>query len=186
MSGGSVGAGAVKYYPDIKRVFRQLEDAVEGQVQTMVNGFALSALTAPQRQQLEMVLHEQFSEVTETLPPYTDEQVKNLLKRFCMQFFHWYLGTLALKRFQSRKFHFKNFYHTFVCDFAKLVRNPLKGIPALMARETQLKNTGFSFRQSYVPQSSVLEPGSEDFYPKEFVDFTPDGAYSPYNWELFS
>lgn len=185
VSGGSVGAGAVKYYPDIKRVFRQLEDAVEGQVQTMVNGFALSALTAPQRQQLEMVLHEQFSEVTETLPPYTDQQVKNLLKRFFMQFFHWYLGTLALKRFQSRKFHFKNFYHTFVCDFAKLVRNPLKGIPALMARETQLKNTGFSFRQSYVPQSSVLEPGSEDFYPKEFVDFTPDGAYSPYNWELF-
>ena len=31
----------------------------------------------------------------------------------------------------------------FVCDFAKLVYNPLKGIPALMSRETQLQDIGF-------------------------------------------
>jgi len=31
----------------------------------------------------------------------------------------------------------------------------------------------------------VVEPPTEAFYPKEVVDFTPDGAYSPYNWELF-
>lgn len=41
------------------------------------------------------------------------------------------------------------FYHAFVCDLAKLVYNPLKGIPALMRRETQLKDTGFSFNQNY-------------------------------------
>ena len=60
---------------------------------------------------------------------------------------HWYLGNSSLLTlFQFRQFHFKNFYHPFVCDFAKLVYNPLKGIPALMSRETQLKDTGFSFR----------------------------------------
>ena len=31
----------------------------------------------------------------------------------------------------------------------------------------------------------MVEPATEEFYPKEVVDFTPDGAYSPYNWELF-
>ena len=46
---------------------------------------------------------------------------------------------------QWRQFHFKSFYHPFVCDFAKLLNDPLKGIPALMSRETQLQDSGFSF-----------------------------------------
>lgn len=103
------------------------------------------------------------------------------------------LGKLLWQLFQSpqyRRFHFKNYYHPFVCDFAKLVYNPLKGIPALMSRETQLKNTGFSFRETYQPnKEAVVElptnPKEIDAYPKEVVDFTPDGAYSSYNWELF-
>ena len=108
------------------------------------------------------------------------------MKRFFMRFFHFYLGAQALQLFQSRQFHFKNFYHPFVCDFAKLVYNPLKGIPALMSRETQLKNTGFSFRQTLpADRRGWSSPTTEEFYPKEVVDFTPDGAYSPYNWELF-
>ena len=172
-----------KYYPDIKKEFRQWEEYFSGQVQTWLDNFNLSTLTPAQRQQLEQLLHQRFPE--EVFPPYTDEQVRGLMKRFLMRFYHFYLGALALQRFQLRQFHFKNFYHPFVCDFAKLVYNPLKGIPALMSRETQLKNTGFSFKQSYVPTPWVVVPTSEDFYPKEVVDFTPDGAYSPYNWELF-
>jgi len=82
-------------------------------------------------------------------------------------------------------FHFKNFYHPFVCDFAKLVNNPLKGIPALMSRETQLMRSTFSFRAEYGPTEAVLAPLTEAFHPTEQVDFTPDGAYAPYNWELF-
>jgi hypothetical protein len=102
-----------------------------------------------------------------------------------MRYFHFYLGTQSLRRFQDRLFHFKNFYHPFVCGFAELVYNPLKGIPALMSRETQLKNSGFSFNQSYRPTPWVVEPTTENYYPKEIVDFSPEGAYSPYNWELF-
>lgn len=88
-----------------------------------------------------------------------------------------------------QEFHFKNFYHPFVCDFAKLVYNPLKGIPALMSRETQSKDTTF-FEEDYAPEVAVVKlprqyPLLPDCYPREVVDFTPDGAYSPYNWELF-
>src|SRR5439155_17191882 len=94
-------------------------------------------------------------------------------------------------QYQLQQFHFKNFYHTFVSDFTRMVYDPLKGIPALLSRETQLKNTGFRFFDAYQPTTaSVVEatadpnkPDSE-FYPAEVVDFSPDGAYSPYNWEL--
>jgi Tc toxin complex TcA C-terminal TcB-binding domain/Neuraminidase-like domain len=175
--------GSRMYYPDIKKEVRQWEDYYKGQVQTSVDNFPLSALAPAQRQQLEQLLHQRLPE--EVLPPYTDEQVKNLMKRFLMRYFHFYLGTQSLKLFQDRLFHFKNFYHPFVCDFAKLVYNPLKGIPALMSRETQLKNSGFSFNQSYRPTPWVVEPTTENYYPNEIVDFAPDGAYSPYNWELF-
>ena len=64
------------YYPDIKKEFRQWEDYYEGQVQTWLDNFDLSTLTPAQRQQLEQLLHQRFPE--EVLPPYTDEQVKNL------------------------------------------------------------------------------------------------------------
>jgi hypothetical protein len=176
-----------KYYPDIKREFRQWEDYIAGQVQNWLNGFDLTTLAPDQRKQMEQTLHQQLQE--EALPPYIDKQLKNLLKRWFMRFFRFYLGTWSLAQFQSRQFHFKNFYHPFVCDFAELVYNPLKGIPALMSRETQLKS-GFSFEHVYQPTYAVVKlppqyPLLEDCYPQEVVDFTPDGAYSPYNWELF-
>ena len=183
-----VGGNVRYYYPEIKKSFRELEDYFEGQVQTWLDSLDLSAWTTPQRQQVEQFLYQQFSE--EAPPQYTDSQVKNLMKRFFMRFFHYYLGAWSLGLFQFRHFHFKNFYHPFACDLAKLVYNPLKGIPALMRRETQLKNTGFSFEQSYQPTDAVIKlppqyPLLKDCYPEEVVDFSPDGAYSPYNWELF-
>ncbi len=171
------------YYPEIKKWFRQLEDAFEGQIQTALDAWNLSTLSASDRQQLEQFLQQQLSE--EAFPPYTDKQIKSFLKKFLMRFVHLYLGIVAGLLFQARRFHFKNFYHPFVCDFAKLVYNPLKGIPAMMSRETQLKNSGFRFLQSYQPTFWVIDPPSEKFYPQEIVDFSPDGAYSPYNWELF-
>ena len=184
---GSEG-GWREYYPEIRKEFRQWEDYFAGQVQTWLDNFDLSTLTPAQRQQLEQLLYQRFRE--EVLPPYTDEQVKTLMKRFLMRYFHFYLGAKSLQLFQTRQFHFKNFYHPFVCDFAKLVYNPLKGIPALMSRDTQLKDSGFSFDQSYKPTNAVVKLPPEyslapDCYPMEIVDFTPNGAYSSYNWELF-
>ena len=183
-----LGGSTRSYYPDIKKIFRQLEDYFEGLVQTWLDNFDLTSLTADQRQKLEQVLQQQFPEnefPDIVSPPYTDEQVKHLIKQWIMRYGHYYLGSMSFYRFNFRHFHFKNYYHPFVCDFAKMVNNPLKGIPALMSRETQLKNTGFSFLQTYRPTECVVEQATEDFYPKEEVDFSPDGAYSPYNWELF-
>ncbi len=177
------GDGIRKYYPDIKKDFRAWEDFFVNQIQSWLQDADLGALPPAARQQLEQNLYKAFPE--QAPPPYTDEQVKSLMLRFFMRFYHFGLGLLSLALFRLRQFHFKNFYHPFVCDLARLVYNPLKGIPAMMSRETQLKNTGFSFKQTYQPTPAVVEPGTEEFYPKEVFDFTPDGAYSPYNWELF-
>lgn len=182
-------SGSIRlYYPEVKKVFRQLEDYFEGLVQTWLDSLNLSSLPPAERQQLEQYLQQQFPE--DPPAPYTDEQVNSLMKRFMMRFLHYYLGAISLLLFQFRQFHFKNFYHPFVCDFAKLVYNPLQGIPALMSRPTQLKDSGFSFEQVYQPTNVVVKlpteyPSLPDCYPREVVDFTPNGAYSPYNWELF-
>jgi hypothetical protein len=185
------------YYPQIKGFFRWWESFFEGQIQTWLDSLDFSALTPQERFALEQFLYEQFpEEAPPPLPvgassPYTPEQIqqlKNLLKRYGMRFVHYYLGAVSLWFFQFRQFHFKNYYHPLVCDFAKLVYNPLKGIPTLMSRETQLKNTGFRFFNTYQPTPWVVWTPDErqnPAYPKEDVDFTPDGAYSPYNWELF-
>ncbi|MDZ8263102.1 neuraminidase-like domain-containing protein [Nostoc sp. ChiQUE01b] len=170
------------YYPEIKSFIRQWEDTFEGQIRDWLEDI-VPELSNADRTQWEQFFHQQLNE--EAMPPYSDDQFKDLATRWLMRFFHLYLSTLSLLAFQFRQFHFKNFYHPFVCDFAKLVHNPLKGIPALMSRETQLDNTGFRFKQYYQPTGWVVEPTSEEFYPQEIVDFTPDGAYSPYNWELF-
>jgi receptor-binding and translocation channel-forming TcA subunit of Tc toxin/ABC toxin-like protein/neuraminidase-like protein len=175
------------YYPEIKKNVRKLEDYFEGLLQTWLDGLTFSTLTPTERQRLGAFLRLQFPEeiFPDETPPSTDQNFKDLIKRFVMRFYHKYLGALSLSLFQLRHFHFKNFYHPFVCDFGKLVHNPLKGIPALMSRSTQLKDSGFSFRQTYQPTTWVVEPPTESLYPKEIVDFSPDGAYSSYNWELF-
>ncbi|NER50334.1 MAG: hypothetical protein F6J92_27395, partial [Symploca sp. SIO1A3] len=185
-----MNGGTRYYYPDIKAAFRYWEDLLMGEVHSWVNNFDLSTLTPSDRQQLEQTLHQLLA--VEAMPPYPDDQLKDLAKRGFMMPFQGHLGSLSFTFFRSRsrQLHFKNFYHPFVCDFAKLVHNPLKGIPALMSRVTQLKDSGFSFGQSYVPTNAVVElppqyPSLPDCYPREVVDFTPDGAYSPYNWELF-
>ena len=189
------GRGVRGYYQEMKRLFRQLEGYYEGRLQTNLNSFNIYALSVQERLEGEKNIWQAFPEerppfYTNQKSSYTDEQFIHLLKRLLMQNVYYFLGVQSLQLFQSQQFHFKNFYHPFVTDFAKLVYNPLKGIPALMSRETQLKNTGFSFDRSYYPTGAVVElppqyPLLKDCYPNEIVDFTPDGAYSPYNWELF-
>jgi len=189
------GRGVRVYYQEIEKLYRKLEDDYEGEVQTLMPSGVIYRLTPQVRLVWEQTLWQAFPEerppfYTNQQSSYTDEQFIHLLKRWFMRNVHYHLGVQSLQLFQSQQFHFKNFYHPFVRDFAKLVYNPLKGIPALMSRETQLKNTGFSFERSYYPTGKVVKlppqyPLLKDCYPNEAVDFTPDGAYSPYNWELF-
>jgi len=182
-----IGGELRSYYPDVKREFRKWDGFFEGLIRNWINTNNLPATGTAERGQWEEFLSAQLP--GELVPPFTDEQLRDLLVRFYMRYIHYFIGLLSLYLFQLRQFHFKNFYHPFVCDFAKLVYNPLQGIPGLMKRETQLRNSGFSFKQSYVPTGWVVEqpadPKEIDAYPKEVVDFSPDGAYSSYNWELF-
>lgn len=75
---------------------------------------------------------------------------------------------------------FKTFYHPLTCLFAKELY--AHGVEALMARKTQFadKHLDFESVNVYAPTDVV-----DTNYPKEIVDFEPDGAYSIYNWELF-
>jgi hypothetical protein len=180
------------YYPEVKKLFTQLEDYYAALIQKWLDSLDLLSWTADQRQQLDQLLWKAFpEEAPAPLPvasPYTPEEVvlvKAFIKRYLLRFFDRYLGTSALQLYQLRHFQFTNFYHPFMCDFEKLVNNPLKGIPALMSRETQVQDSGFSFRRTYQPTPWVVEPPTEKFYPSELVDFTLEGAYSAYNWELF-
>lgn len=181
-----------EYYPEMKREIRHLEVSFEAWLQRTMNELDLSGLSDDQLEACRQSLYQRMSDfLPETSPnPQKDRkkqerQVKELLTRYIRSIFRGYLAHESILQCQRRQFHFKNFYHPFVCDFAKLVYNPLKGIPTLMSRETQLKNTSFDFSQIYGPTEWVVQKGTEDFYPKEVVDFSPDGAYSPYNWELF-
>ena len=170
------------YYPDLKDAIRKWEDFFAWQIRTWAEGF-VPPLSAVQKTVIGTFLRLQL--VLESFPPYTDEQLIDYLVKYFMKFFQWYLGLLATFAFPGKEFHFKNFYHPFVCDFIRMVFNPNLGIPELMSRPTQLRDSGFRFKQTYQPTGAVVEFGTEEFYPEEIVDFSPDGSYSPYNWELF-
>ena len=87
---------------------------------------------------------------------------------------------------------FKNMYHPLVCPLRTILYK--QGIAELMKRETQLqKNTTFNFEGYYSPNTSIVpktyaleEAGVKTLsYPVEDLDFSSDGSYSGYNWELF-
>lgn len=189
----ALAPGMLAYYPEIKKEVSAEEDALMAPVESWVQNFDLSTLAPAVRETWELTLSGLFPDMPAPPVPfqpfYSDEQVKELILRLAARVFGDYLAVLALGAFQPRQFYFRNFYHPFVCDFAEKVYNPLLGIPALMSRETQLQDSGFSFWQDYQPTSRVLKtpmnPTDVDAYPRENVDFSPDGAYSPYNWELF-
>lgn len=86
---------------------------------------------------------------------------------------------------------FKNMYHPLVCSLRTILYK--KGVPELMKRETQMLQTQFNFKTNYnpntsvVPQSFLTKPDGTKYltYPVEDLDFSSDGSYSIYNWELF-
>ena len=90
---------------------------------------------------------------------------------------------------------FKNMYHPLVCALRTILyKNGANGIRELMKRETQLMvNTSFNFKNYYKPNELHIAKlaykqadGTLAYdYPIEDVDFTSDGSYSLYNWDMF-
>ena len=101
----------------------------------------------------------------------------------------------TLKQVQYLKF--ATFFHPHVCTWIKTLNR--KGMPGLLTLGNQRLNNDQSntlesvelqlllkeqptvFERVYDPLSLVVHPD----YPKEDVDFSYEGAYSLYNWELF-
>ena len=169
------------YYPQVKGFFKGLHDMLEGLVRTLMFGFHPEALPQAELDALTAWLEDTF----DLEGPFTHERIKELLVRFVMMFFDYILGALGIFTSNFRRHHFQNFYHPFVCAFSKKVYNPAEGIAGLMRRDTQMQEGALNFRHEYRPTLHVFDyPGSHE-YPREEVDFSPGGAYSPYNWELF-
>jgi len=86
---------------------------------------------------------------------------------------------------------FKNMYHPLACALRTVLYKD--GVPGLMKRETQLQKSNFNFKTHYFPNKSIVpkalykNPDGEftPSYPIEDIDFSSDGSYSQYNWDLF-
>lgn len=72
-------------------------------------------------------------------------------------------------------------FHPRVCDFIHaLNRDGIRGV--LTLENQRLDDLGRTFQALYAPAQQIQPP---DLAPKENVDFTYQGAYALYNWELF-
>jgi Tc toxin complex TcA C-terminal TcB-binding domain len=78
------------------------------------------------------------------------------------------------------KFHV--FFHPHTCTFIKTLNH--LGVPGLLTLDSQ---EGDNDPKGDTIFDNVYDPAPivHDDYPKEDVDFRPEGAYSLYNWELF-
>jgi hypothetical protein len=183
---GETATNIWHYYPDIRQFIVAQLDFAAKLIREQVDKFDFSIFTEAEMAELQQFLFEQFT--AEHAPPYSLDEVRNLATRYIMRYVHALLGLESTFLFLLRQFDFANFYHPFVCDFTRIVSNPLKGIPGLMQRDVQLKGTGadgFDFKRIYQPTFWVVDPTTTAHYPREIVDFAPDGAYASYNWELF-
>ncbi len=89
---------------------------------------------------------------------------------------------------------YRSFYHGQVCSFIEALNiggvdgllkwqhpsDPTPNWPTPPTPTPVQLLTGADFASEYSPQPVVDTP-----YPADDVDFSPDGAYSQYNWELF-
>jgi hypothetical protein len=74
----------------------------------------------------------------------------------------------------------RNFYHPMACSLRE--RFFQGGVPALLARKTQLEVGDFRFEDAaigFAPAPIILPP-----YPKEEMEFDRHSAYADINWEL--
>jgi hypothetical protein len=99
------------------------------------------------------------------------------------------------KNFAYQAAHFWTFYHPYAQDFRETLIK--EGLEKFLSLETQQRSDKGSVVYPGGAQSAPVEAGATFLneykptkfvypdYPKEVVDFSPRGAYSQYNWELF-
>ncbi len=87
---------------------------------------------------------------------------------------------------RALSYRFFSHFHPYVTELIeRLVEDSVKGLEAQDTRDPQtpplLYETIFSTQGRYQPSALV----DKDYYPVKDLDFSPGGAYSVYNWELF-
>ncbi|MCC5906677.1 MAG: hypothetical protein JJU13_10740 [Balneolaceae bacterium] len=97
-------------------------------------------------------------------------------------------GSVLFNRYLvGKRYRFETFYHPYSDLFVRQLNrygiegllDPLQDGDASELRRQQIKDD--LFKNIYKPNETyVLTP-----YPEEKIDFTPEGSYSLYNWELF-
>ncbi len=171
----------LNYYPELKEGAKEILNYFNSQFQSFVTTVLDEGLDPQVRHNLEHTVSGTFG-----VPlPLSEQDFKKYAVKFLMQVINLLVSIESYKLYGTAKYHFSNFYHPFVCDFIKTLLNPLQGIPKVMSREIQLTQTGFSFNSLHQPTGNVLKGSNEEYYPVENVDFSPKGAYSSYNWEIF-
>ncbi|HEX8018058.1 MAG TPA: neuraminidase-like domain-containing protein, partial [Flavobacterium sp.] len=141
----------------------------------------------------EMIVDDEFKDIIAELAFYEefDKFYDALIGISSYENFDEVIKNLKSKKGLRYGEQFKNMYHPLVCPLRAAFYN--KGIPELMKRSTQMQKSGFNFEEYYnpnpliIPKSLTPYPdGSKKWsYPIEDVDFSVEGTYSCYNWELF-
>ena len=97
----------------------------------------------------------------------------------------WLNTVLKIQLAHYERLRFASFWHPYVCDFVKSVES--RGVPGLLTLKNQdlradaKTQPGSFFLSHYNPTTWV----DQTRLPRYDVDFSPNGAYSLYNWELF-
>jgi Tc toxin complex TcA C-terminal TcB-binding domain/Neuraminidase-like domain len=120
--------------------------------------------------------------------------LQNQINTLSVPWLDLFVSTFATN---SKRYIFSSFYHPYVCLFIKQLNQ--FGIAALLnpspdpagaistePEESKLRrqrNKHEFFATDYQPNRDIVAPDYLD--PVEDIDFSPNGAYSLYNWELF-
>ncbi|MFB2833324.1 neuraminidase-like domain-containing protein [Floridanema evergladense] len=105
-------------------------------------------------------------------------------------------GLIQILAESWKRYHFIPFYHPYVCLFlTQLNRDGIDGLlnpnPSSLrgtaepedSKLRRQRNRNEYFNSEYQPKREIVAPAHLD--PMEEIDFTLEGAYSQYNWELF-
>ncbi|WP_437591715.1 neuraminidase-like domain-containing protein [Sorangium sp. So ce1000] len=82
----------------------------------------------------------------------------------------------------DERYRFELFEHPYVCEFTR--RLAADGLPGLLGWKKD-HNASVQFRSQELEAAYAPTRFVESSFPRLEVDFSPRGAYSDYNWELF-
>lgn len=122
------------------------------------------------------------------------KELSNALSNNSISLAQYIQGCLEVLNYIGQNFRFKHYFHSFDHSLTCLFNQNINrgGISGLLNRSTQLtsKSKPLDFAAIYEPNPEAVYAPTNPLtnqlsYPVEDVDFTAEGAYSSYNWELF-